>query len=98
MLPERRPNQASPVTPRAYSRDEEIAHCVTHGVGVVASVAAMVALLLVARHNGVGAWRAAGGVIFSASALLLFTTSVLYHGVRMPQFKPRLRLLDHSAI
>jgi hemolysin III len=32
------------------------------------------------------------------SALLLFTTSVLYHGSMSPQLKPRLRLLDHSAI
>ena len=83
---------------RAYSREEETAHCVTHGIGVVASVIAIVALLATATRNGAGAWRAAGGVIFAASALLLFTTSVLYHAVRSPRLKPRLRLLDHSAI
>jgi len=91
-------NRATAMTHRDYSHDEEIAHCVTHGIGVVASIAAIVALLAVARHNGAGAWRAAGGVIFAGSALLLFTTSVLYHGVRLPHLKPRLRLLDHSAI
>jgi hemolysin III len=36
--------------------------------------------------------------VFGASALLLFTTSVLYHGTTSPRLKPRLRLLDHSAI
>jgi hemolysin III len=54
-------------------------------------------MLLAADANGAGAWRATGGAIFGASALLLFTTSVLYHAVRSPSLKPRLRLLDHSA-
>jgi hemolysin III len=39
-----------------------------------------------------------GGVIFGASALLLVTTSVLYHAARSPRLKPRLHLLDHLAI
>lgn len=82
----------------SYTRPEEIAHVATHVLGMLASVAAIVALALVAESNGAGPWRLAGGVIFGASALLLFTTSVLYHSATSPQLKPRLRLLDHSAI
>jgi hemolysin III len=81
-----------------YSRHEEIAHVATHALGIVASMVAIVWLLVAATSNGASAWRATGGVIFGASALLLFTTSVLYHGSTSPQLKPRLRLLDHSAI
>jgi len=81
-----------------YSRGEEIAHVATHAAGMALSVVAIVVLLLAAHSSGAGAWRAAGGVIFGASALLLFTTSVLYHAARSPRLKPRLRLLDHSAI
>ena len=81
-----------------YSRKEEIAHVATHALGIVASIVAIVWLLVVATSNGASAWRATGGVIFGASALLLFTTSVLYHGSTSPQLEPRLRLLDHSAI
>jgi hemolysin III len=55
-------------------------------------------LLVAATGNGASAWRATGGVIFGASAFLLFTTSVLYHAARSPRLKPRLRLLDHAAI
>ena len=62
------------------------------------SIAAIAALLVAAGTNGAGTWRATGGVVFGASALLLFTTSVLYHAVRSPRLKPRLRLFDHSAI
>jgi hemolysin III len=81
-----------------YTRSEELAHVATHVLGIVASLAAIVALALVAESNGAGPWRMAGGVIFGASALVLFTTSVLYHSATSPALKPRLRLLDHSAI
>jgi len=81
-----------------YSRHEEIWHVAIHGLGVALSIAAIVTLMLVARAHGAGAWRAAGGAVFGASALLVFTTSVLYHAAQSPRRKPRLRLLDHSAI
>ena len=86
------------MTPNQYSHGEEIAHVATHALGIALSIAAIVALLLAAGGSGASAWRATGGVIFGASALLLFTTSVLYHAARSPHLKPRLRLLDHSAI
>jgi hemolysin III len=81
-----------------YSRNEEVAHVATHALGIGASIVAIVWLLVAATGNGASAWRATGGVIFGASALLLFTTSVLYHASTSPQLRPRLRLLDHSAI
>jgi hemolysin III len=86
------------MTPNPYTHGEEVAHVATHAVGIVLSMVAIVVLLLTAAASGAGAWRAAGGVIFGASTLLLFTTSVLYHAARTPHLKPRLRLLDHSAI
>jgi hemolysin III len=86
------------MTSTQYSRGEEIAHVATHGVGILLSIVAIAALLVAAGANGAGAWRATGGVVFGASALLLFTTSVLYHAVQSPRLKPRLRLFDHSAI
>jgi hemolysin III len=81
-----------------YSRKEELAHVATHGLGIAASVVAIVWLLVAATGNGASAWRATGGVIFGVSALLLFTTSVLYHSSTSLRLRPRLRLLDHSAI
>lgn len=81
-----------------YSRGEEIAHCVTHGLGLVASLVAIIWLVGAAIGHGASPWRASGGVIFGASALLLFTTSVLYHSSKSPRLRPRLRLLDHAAI
>jgi hemolysin III len=86
------------MTSTEYSRGEEIAHVATHVVGILLSIVAIAALLVAAGANGAGGWRATGGVVFGASALLLFTTSVMYHSSTSPRLRPRLRLLDHSAI
>lgn len=80
-----------------YSPREEVAHWLTHGVGIVASLVA-IPILAFAAATGGDAWRLTSGVIFGVSALLLFSTSVIYHAVRAPRAKARLRLLDHSAI
>jgi hemolysin III len=88
----------APSAGSGYSAAEERAHVATHAVGIVASALALVVLLAAAEARGAGPWRAAGGAIFGLSALLLFSTSVLYHASRSPRLKPRLRLLDHSAI
>ena len=80
-----------------YSRREETLHWVTHAIGIAASLVAIPWLVIVATDGG-DPWRLAAGVIFGVSALLLFATSVLYHAASTPQYKTRLRMLDHSAI
>jgi hemolysin III len=81
-----------------YSPAEERVNCAIHGIGIVASIAAIAWLVLVSVASDAGPWRTAGGVVFGASALLMFTTSVLYHAAASPPLKLRLRLLDHAAI
>jgi hemolysin III len=81
-----------------YSRAEEFAHVATHGLGIAASLVGIAWLAVAAAAAGAGPWRVTGGLVFGASALILFTTSVAYHAATSPQLKPRLRLLDHSAI
>ena len=81
-----------------YSRGEELAHVATHGLGIGASLVGIAWLVMTAAAAGAGPWRMTGGVVFGVSALILFTTSVAYHAARSPRLKPRLRLLDHSAI
>ena len=81
----------------AYSPGEEIAHSVSHGVGVVASLAAIPSLAVAAALHG-DAFRIVGCVAFGVTALLMFATSTLYHAVQRPRAKMILRTLDHSAI
>jgi hemolysin III len=86
-----------PTTALAYSTGEERAHRLTHAVGILASLAVIPWLAYAALSSG-DAWRLVSGIIFGVSALLLFTTSVLYHSSADPQRRLLLRRMDHAAI
>jgi hemolysin III len=80
-----------------YSVREEIAHSVSHGVGILLSLAGLVALVVVARRTG-SAGHVAACSIYGASLVLLYLASTLYHGIPSLSAKRILRVLDHSAI
>ena len=80
-----------------YTKREEIAHYLTHGSGIAASLLCIPWLVLAAAARA-DAWRLVGGMIFCVSALLVFTTSTFYHAVAAPRAKRILRTLDHCAI
>jgi hemolysin III len=81
----------------SYTPREELAHCLMHGLGIAASLVAIPWLAWTALHGG-DTWRLVSGVIFGASALLLFTTSVSYHAATDPPLRTLLRRFDHCAI
>ena len=80
-----------------YSVGEEVAHALTHGVGLVASVGGLVTLVAAAWLRG-DAWHIVGGSIFGTTLVLLYATSTLYHGIRSPRVKRLFQRLDHAAI
>ncbi|MEO8459376.1 MAG: hemolysin III family protein [Dokdonella sp.] len=81
----------------AYGAREEIASSLTHGLGIVLSIAALAILAAVATISG-DIWRIVSVCIYGATLILLFTASTLYHGIPNIGAKPVLRILDHSAI
>jgi len=81
----------------SYSRAEEAAHALTAALGVVAMLLGIPWLVLRASESG-GAWRVVGALAFGFGALMMFSTSTLYHAARRPAVKAWLRRLDHSAI
>jgi hemolysin III len=76
---------------------EEIANCVTHGVGLALSVAGLVALVALAWSNG-DALHVASVSVYGASLVTLYAASTLYHGVRRPRAKGFFQVLDHCCI
>jgi hemolysin III len=84
-------------TGESYSRAEEAIHALTAALGVVAMVLGIPWLVLRASESG-GAWRVVGALAFGFGALMMFSTSTLYHAARRPAVKAWLRRLDHSAI
>ncbi len=89
--------QAHHLAESAYSLGEEIANAVTHGVGAVLSIVALVLMVLLAmtQSNTIAVVSAA---IYGASLILLFISSTLYHSFQHPEIKSILKTLDHSAI
>jgi len=82
---------------RAYSRGEEIANWLTHGVGAVLSVAGLTLLVVFASLRG-EAWHVVSFAVFGTTLLLLYTVSTLYHTRRSDRGKSLFRRLDHAAV
>lgn len=80
-----------------YSQREEWLNCAVHVVGIVACCVALPVLFAAGWQSG-DPWLLAGGLVFGLSALLMFTTSALYHASRDPVVRLRLRRVDHAAI
>ena len=88
---------APAMSERAQSFGEEIANSVTHGVALVASLAALPVLMLGALQRD-DAWQLVGTMIFGVTLVLLYGASTLYHAVPAGEAKRVLRVLDHGAI
>ncbi|MCC8364007.1 hemolysin III family protein [Lysobacter sp. A6] len=76
---------------------EERASALTHGFGAVAALAGGIVMITLAALRGDG-WQLAAAIVFSASMLLLYVASTLYHAASHPGTKARLKVFDHCAI
>lgn len=81
---------------RRYHR-EELASALTHGLGAVASAVGGAILITFAALGG-DVWQLLSATVFSATLILLYTSSTLYHAVRRQVARTRLRIVDHCAI
>jgi hemolysin III len=82
-------------TPRLSA--EELASSLTHGVGLVLSIAGFATLLSLAAMRG-SAWRIVSCAIYGSTLLCLYAASTCYHSIRSRRFKRILKVCDHSAI
>ena len=80
-----------------YTAGEEIAHALTHGVGLVLSIAGAALLVAAASLRG-DAWHVVGCAVFGTTLVLLYAASTLYHGAPIGRAKRLLQRLDHAAI
>ncbi len=76
---------------------EELLNALTHGLGAILSVGAGAVLITLAAIFA-GAREIISASVFVASLTLLYTASTLYHAARDPDWRARLKILDHCAI
>lgn len=80
-----------------FSKREEIANAIIHGIGAIFSIAALVILIVTSVMHGT-AWHVVSFTLFGASMVLLYLSSTLVHAFPAGRTKDFFEIMDHSAI
>lgn len=80
-----------------YTKREEIANAITHGIGVVLSIAALTLLIVFASLYG-DTIHVVSFTLYGISMLLLYTSSTLVHSFPEGKVKDLFEIFDHSSI
>lgn len=80
-----------------YTKGEEIANAVTHGVGTLLAIAALVLLIVFSAIEGT-AWHVVSFSIFGSTLVILYLESTLYHSLTNKKAKRLFRKFDHMSI
>jgi hemolysin III len=80
-----------------YTKGEEIANAITHGIGAALAIAALVLLVVFSAMKGT-AWHVVGFSIFGATLVILYLESTLYHSLTNKKVKRLFRKFDHMSI
>lgn len=84
-------------TYRKLTVKEEIFNSITHGVGVLLSIAALVILVVLAVGKG-NTWHVVSFSIYGSTMVLLYLSSTLYHSFTAEKVKNLFARFDHAAI
>ena len=82
---------------RTLSIGEEIFNSITHGIGTVLSIVALVFLVILASVKG-DIWHLVSFSIFGSTLVLLYLSSTLYHSFTKEKVKNLFARFDHAAI
>ena len=80
-----------------YTRGEELLNTITHIVGAVLGVTALVLCVLQAASKG-NVWGVVGSGIYGASLVALYCVSSIYHGMKPCMAKKVMQVIDHCTI
>src|SRR5699024_7490937 len=80
-----------------FTKREEIANSITHGIGVLLSIAALVLLIVFASING-NAWHVVSFTLFGSTMVLLCIASSLVQSFAPGTATDVFEIFDQSAI
>ncbi len=86
------------LTINEYSKKEELANTLTHGLGLFGSVVGLVLLLVKSLSYQADMLTIFSMTAYGSSMILLYLASTLYHANTKPSAKRWLKTLDHCAI
>jgi len=84
-------------TYRKLTNGEEIINAITHGIGSLLSIAALVVLIIVAGRHG-DIWHLVSFSIYGSTLILLYLSSTLYHSFSNQKVKNLFARFDHISI
>lgn len=90
----------TPKSEKAYRQltsGEEIINSITHGIGALLSIAALIVLIMVAGKQG-DIWHLVSFSIYGCTLILLYLSSTLYHSFSKPKIKNLFARFDHVSI
>jgi hemolysin III len=84
-------------TTHTFSKSEEIANAITHGIGALLSIAALVLLVVYSSIYG-SVWHIVSFSIYGVTMLLLYFSSTMVHALPKGKAKDLFEIFDHSSI
>lgn len=82
---------------RQLSVGEEIFNSISHGIGILLSIAGLVLLVVFAAIKG-NVWHIVSFSVFGTTLVLLYLASTLYHSFTKEKIKNLFARFDHAAI
>jgi hemolysin III len=82
---------------KQMSTGEEIANAITHGIGALLAIAALVVLVVLAAMQGT-VWHVVSFSVFGTTLVLLYFASTLYHSFTPGRAKHLFHKFDHISI
>lgn len=80
-----------------FTAAEELAHSLTHGVGLLLGIAALVLMVVFAAQRG-SAIHVVSCTVYGVTLVVLYASSTLYHALPSGRGKRVFGILDHAAI
>ncbi len=80
-----------------YTFGEEMANAITHGIGALLAIAALVLLVVVSSING-NATGVVSFTVYGSTLVILYLMSTIYHSLPRGKAKDIFEILDHSSI
>ena len=80
-----------------YSPIEEKINIISHAIGFILSIVALVLLVTHANLHG-NVWHIVSFSIFGTGLIILYAASTFYHSAKKSELRSKLKIIDHASI